>query len=1086
MSPPASSTITVPAPAHERADEAEARTARGVGLAERVAAHPLATGLAVSLLLALLASRGFLFRPGWVAYSADFSIHSSRRMELENWLTGWNHFVGDDNSPILSVAPLWLLLLSVFGTAMAQKLFVAGILFTASASAFFLGERWARDRTGSSPRSVMIGGLCALCYTINPWVATEFVHFYYVWLYALLPVTIFLMARALRADSFRLAAGNVLLVGVVAVATLTAYGLLFHLLVAGTFLAVDVVASRGRRLRRLRRSMGLGLVLLLTVAAVSAYSILPVLLGFRSTFAGGTSWALFTTEAMYVLSPFTPFFFAVRGLFRFTSAQLIELSLPRALFPVAAVVSAFPPLLVGVRLLLRRLDRRDAALLVVLGASLLIANGTNWPAGDRYATVAQGPFSSIAFVLFKGPYKLLALVVAAMVLLSIRTVIALFSAPRMRGLAVATAAGMAVWSVIMGSPLLTGDLASYMQPVEPPAGYVDALRSVESDDEEGGRAVWLPTDITGEQQPAWAPRRPALTLHGGTVTPPAAWLSPVPVSSRGTSYSPPAAGRIFDQLFTYAVMNRPDVDLARLLQLAGRAHVVLQRDVGPQRHGPGPDALGDRLSARPELSVAAETAQLTVFSAARRDAVGGADYRLAVGGHEQLLLSAAADRRGSGSEPFVLSDDMPTDRSVARRLLTGASGLWFSPGQSWEDLALNSWSEADHVYDLAAYVTTTRPLTAWRKTFFESNDWVGTTGYTGPFGGDRFGPALSGAFLFTEESATVAFRPEGTNHPADVWVRAFVNPGAGTLEVSVDGVPVGAVDLSHDPALGWKWFRMGTELDIGAGERVSLRIDSAASGPRSVSALDRVAVVPSAAVAERISELDGDAAAVPVAVGGAWESFVEDFADPTGRTRDPDTRLVDVPRGAEYRVAVSGLGGSEVLRDGSLGGVPLTPQATDGGWQYSSPVRLDADVYVLRLPGLDPRAFVTIEEVAAPGNAASGPTPTARPAASRELQAFLEPFNPGWRVSGDDAMAHVRLNGFVNGFLVDEPQPVEFGPDEWVRRGRWVSLVAASFAVVAGIVLSRGREDRRRRRRASAPRHRRTRAGRTTRGEPAP
>ena len=1082
MSPPASSTITVPAPARQRTDDAG--TARGARLAERVAAHPLATGLTVSLVLALLASRGFLFRPGWIAYSADFSIHSSRRMELENWLTGWNHFVGDDNSPILSVAPLWLLLLSVFGTAMAQKLFVAGILFTASASAFFLGERWARERPDSSPRSVTIGALCALCYTVNPWVATEFVHFYYVWLYALLPVTIFLLARALRADSFRRAAGNILLVGVVAVATLTAYGLLFHLLVAGTFLAVDVVASRGRRLRRLRRSAALGLMLVLTVAAVSSYSILPVLLGFRSSFVGGTSWALFTTEAMYVLSPFTPFFFAVRGLFRFTSAQLIELSLPRVLFPVAAVVSAFPPLVVGIGLLLRRLDRRDAALLVVLGASLLIANGTNWPAGDRYATVAQGPFSSIAFVLFKGPYKLLALVVAAMVLLSIRTVIALFAAPRMRGLAVTTAAGMAVWSMVMGSPLLTGDLAAYMRPVEPPAGYVDALRSV-AYSEEGGRAVWLPTDITGEQQPAWAPPRRALTLHGGTVTPPAAWLSPVPVSSRGTSYSPPAAGRIFDQLFTYAVMNRPDVDLARLLHLAGRAHVVLQRDVGPQRHGPGPDALGDRLRARPELSVEGETPQLAVFSAARRDAVGGGDYRLAVGGHEQLLLSAAADGRGSGSEPLVLSDDMPTDRSVARRLLTGASRFWFSPGQSWQDLVLNGWSDTEHVHDLAPYVTTTTPLTPWRKTFFESNDWVGTTGYTGPFGGERFGPALSGTFLFTEESATVAFRPGATDDPADIWVRAFVNPGAGTLEVSVNGVPTGLVDLSHDPALGWKWFRMGAQVDMDPGAQVSLRIETAATGPRSVSALDRVAVVPSAAVAERISEVDGAAAAVPVAVGGAWDSFVGDFAGPPGRTRDPDGRLVDVPRRAEYRVAVSGLGGAEAFRDASLGGVPLTAQATAGGWQYSGPVRLDADVYVLRLMGLDPRAFVTIEEIAAPGHATSGPDPTAR-RPPPEMQAFLEPFNPGWQVTGDDPAAHVRLNGFVNGFLVREPQPVEFGPDEWVRRGRWISLVAAVSAVVAGIVLSSGRAARSRPRRRSVPRHRRSRRPRPAGDEPEP
>lgn len=1011
-----------------------------------------------SLLLALFASRGFLFRPGWIAYSADFSVHSSRRLELENWLTGWNHFVGDDNSPILSAAPVWLLLLSVVGTALAQKLFVLGILFTASASAFFVAERWARVENRPSQRSVLIGALCGLCYTINPWVATEIIHYLYVWMYALLPVTVFFMARAVRSDSTSAAIGNVLLVGVVAVATFTAYGLLFHLLVAGLFLAVDVVASRGERGASIRRAVLLLITLLVTAATVGSYSTLPVLLGFESSFVGGTSWALFTTEAMFILSPFTPFTHAVRGMFRFTTAQLLVQTLPRPLFLVAGVLSSVPLLLVGARVLVRRIDRRDVVLLALLVFSLLIANGTNWPTGRHYATIAQGPFGFIAFVLFKGPYKLVALVVAALVLLSTRTVIALFAAPALRAVALTSAAGMVLWSVLLGSPLLTGDLASYMRPVEPPPGYLETLRSISGSDLEGGRAVWLPTDISGEQHPAWAPRRRMLSLIGGTVSPPGGWLGQSPVSSRGTSYSPPAAGRIFDQLFTYALMNRPDVDLASLLRLAGRAHVVVQRDVVPQRYGAEAGALAAQLRSHPELQLVAETPQLLVFSALPRHSVMGPGYRLAVGGHEQLLLSAAAGRDGGGSERAVLANDMPTDRPIARQLVEGASRLYFSPGQDWQDLALNSWPAPGQLYALASYVAVTDPLSPWNKTFFESNQWVGTTAHTGWFDGQRFGPALSGPFLFTTDSATVGFRARAAARAADVWVRAFVNPGAGGLEVSVGDRPVRAVSLSNDPALGWKWFRLHQKVEIAAGEEVSVRVVAAARGVRSVSAVDQVAVLPGGAMPDRVDQLKEQAAGVPVGIGGAWDSFLTVPAGLPGAGPDPAAaRLVQVPRPGAYRVGVSGLSGPDVFANASVGGAPLAQDGTDGGWRYSRAVDLRAESYVLRLPGLDPRAFVTLEEVspALAGEVRAG-TRAAPPSSSR-LRSFSEPFNGGWRVNGGEPGTHFRLSGFVNGFLVDEPGDVYFGPDAWVRRARFISLAAATVAVVAGIALSGGR-----------------------------
>jgi hypothetical protein len=900
-------------------------------------------GVILTLVLPAVVVRGVVFVPGWIEYSADFSVNINRTIELQQWSSGWNGFLGDVNSATLSFAPLFLIPLQALGTADTEKI----LLFTTYAlmvgSSYFGLRSWLLD-LGLGRVAYVASPLGAILYLLNPWVASESVHLLYLWLYALLPVTFHCVRRSVVAGQLSHAIGWAWLAGLSTVGTLTAYGIAFH-----GILSLIVVLVNARH--SLARTVMIWFTYSASAVAGSAYWLLPVLIGFRQTFQTGTSSALFTTRDMYVLSPYSALPFAIRGIYRSWTTGLASQVVDDRLIAVALVAGVALPMSASWAALALG-NRADAAVvaLSILGAiSLVMANGTEPPVGDVYARLASAPFvRQIAFVLFKGPYKWVPVALFVMLFLGTAALAALMSSARRvpRALGGVTTVLLFLWAGVLGSPLLTGNLANYMQPVNPPESLRSSLAAIATlGAGEGGKAIWLPFSVTGNPlNPAWVPSRVQVPLIDGGVPPVASWEAPSPISSRGVSWLGPAPGRIRDQLIERVLLNDPTAELGSLMTALGCRLIVVRMDVS---EGP---PLASLIAIHGDVRLAIQDRYFAVFvSTVAQQTVQAFSPTILVAGLDSLALGSAA-QPGLGRRSYVLASDIPGGRQDL--FMSSASAIWFGPGKVWADLALDTWSGKGRILNVADYVGDTVPLSSWDKDSFDSSRWIPAR--LAGLSGSLFDPSKAAVFLVADRPATTTLPLTADDAGSEVWARVFVSPLGNSVAAWVSGSQKATSRTFAGTTMGWQWMRL-----LQLPSQIHSQLQLSVLGQ--LSAIDQVAIIPSGGVEGAIS----------------WLKSLSASAD-----------------------IVSENSGQRLARPVVIAGA-------------------------------------------------------AHPSQFQQLN-YFENFDPGWLAKGGQTELHYRANGFINGY-VGHWQPGAkvayfFSPDDWIARGRLVSM-AVLILTVCGFVL---------------------------------
>jgi len=845
----------------------------GKGFAERIASfrlpEPLLGGL-VALLITGVIVRGIILVNGWVEYTADFMVNIHRSTELSQWSTAWNPIIGDDNSAVLSLSPPFLLLIHFMDAGAAEKVLLSLAYFTMAFGSFWAMRAWLREHV--TGRAAFLGAVAvSYIYTVNPWVAAESVHLYYLFLYALIPLTFHFVRTALTAKRWHGAAARGAVAGLTTTLTMTAYGILFHSILVTFMLLGFLVAHRPWRM-----ALGRTAVTVVAFAAgllsTSLYWILPTELGFHADFSSGTSWALFTTKDIYFLSPYTGFADAVRGMYDRASQILVQ-SLPTAVIWIgmicgfALIAAALWSLLAG------RVGRTGWTLAAAGAFFLILANGTGFPVGDRYALLSGAPgISNVAFVLLKGPYKLVPLALFCLIFLAGFGMVVARRSRRGRTAVVTLGAALAAWSVIMGNPLLTGDLQGYMQPLQPPQGYVAAVdrQAASMPSGDGQRTVWLPVDTTGAAAPpSWAPGRTLLPLLSGTVPPLPAWTSAGPISSRGVTWLGPSGGRIFDLFIEQTILDNPNANVAELLRSAGRSDIVVRHDAGDPA-----GALAQALAARSDMQLVDDNEWIATFRATGSASGGGGAPGVIVGGLDQSAVESARDSGGVPARNYIFSTDVGGAQApLGRSVLGSAAEVSFAPGKSWSDLALDTWDGPGRIVAAASTLRLTVPLSDWDKDSTDSHTWVPSR--LAAYPGQRFDPA-SGAVAVAGGFATLDIPCQGLHGPHEVWVRAFVLPTGLAVTTSLNDHPLGFATTSADVVQGWRWLNLGVAtLDDRARLAVSVQGTS--------SAIDRIALVPTGAVDHQITAMQEQLATAEITSGGIWSDL------PTSPTTIPWT-----------------------------------------------------------------------------------------------------------------------------------------------------------------------------------------------------
>ena len=829
----------------------------------------LCSGTAVGVLwlpaaLTLVVLRGVLFHKGWIEYSADFTVNIHHAAEWQNWATAWNSALGMDNSATLSEAPPNLLFFSLFSTAVGQKVML-GLAYFTMGSTMFSTMRWWLRRLRGTEVPIVWPLLASAVFTINGWVAVETLHWYYLWMYALLPLTFRLAIKSLEADEWLTCALWSMLAGTIAIATFTAFGIAFHSILVGILVVVWLLSPPHRWAQRLRRAIWVLATFVAGVCASGMYWLLPTLFGFHSNYANGTSWAIFNTQSMFILSPYTPIYDTIRGMYDQVSGVLATLAVGHIGWIIGAGLMF---MLVALAMTGLFLDGRDWTITGVATAGLVflfIANGTNVPLGSTYARIASAPgLRQLAYVLFKGPYKLVPETIFCLFLLGFAALAGRHqtSSGSVRVLKGVSVVALVAGCFLVGSPLLTGNLDGYITPVQPPKQYVAALDQLgQIQSRQPGSTVWLPLDSSGDGAPPdWGPRRAQLPLIGGQLPPETAWLAPPPVSSRSVTWAGPASGRLYDELLSDALENVPESNLGELLTAGGRRYVAVRLDAGA-----AVAADAKLLSTTLGLTRIDANPWLDAYKASSNTVATPQSVDVGVGGLDQLVIASGRGSSSPSSRPIVFATDLPSSTRTRQEVLDQASEVSFSPGQGWNDLALDAWSGPGTVLDLANSVSETVPLTAWQKSALDSNDWLPMQ--LAGLEGQLFSPSIAPTFLSANGPASTTEKVCSSSTGDEVWIRHFVSPLGGGVRVSVDGNSAGSLSNTATSVGGWVWGKLATLQPSSGCHTIGIHVDGGLSG------LDQMAVVPTGAVAKAVTLEQTLLAASDVSSGGYWDEL---------------------------------------------------------------------------------------------------------------------------------------------------------------------------------------------------------------------
>jgi hypothetical protein len=679
----------------------------------------------------------------------------------------------------------------------------------------------------------------------------------YLWLYALLPITFHCVRRSVASRHIPQALGWAWLAGLSTIATMTAYGIAFH----GILVFIIVLAHIPRSAPR---AVQLWLTYSASAIAGSSYWLLAELIGFRQTFQNGTSWALFTTKDMYILSPTSALPFAIRGVYRDWTAALASQVFDNRLIAVALLAGFALPIsaVLAPPALAKRAGATGAALLVVGAISLVMANGTGPPVGDAYARLASAPFvSQVAFVLFKGPYKWVPLAVFVMLFMGTAAVSALLTSTRRtaRALGTTAAIGLVVWAFVLGSPLLTGDLAHYMRPVQPPDSLRPSLSEIATltaDDET--KAIWLPFSTTGDPlNPPWVPSRAHLPLIDGGVPPVTSWEAPSPISSRGVSWLGPASGRTRDQLIENILLDDPEAELGSLMTALGCRLIVIRMDVSA-----GP-ALARLVAGHLDVRLAFQDRYFAVFkSIVPQQTVQSFSPAVLVAGLDSLAVGSSIAGPAPALRPYVLASDIPA--GFEDLFISSASELWFGPGKGWADLALDIWRGSGRIVNAADIVSDTVPLSAWDKDSFNSNLWVPAR--LAGLKGSLFEPSKAPVFLVAARPAELTLPLHADDAGSEVWARIFVSPLGDTASAWASGAEKATTNTLANTTMGWQWTRL-LRLPNNSQSQLHLSVTG------QLSAIDQVAIVPNGAVATAVARLKQLSASADIVSGGPWQAL---------------------------------------------------------------------------------------------------------------------------------------------------------------------------------------------------------------------
>ena len=812
--------------------------------------------LLLSLTLAFIILRSTLSEPGLIEWTADFSLHYDISWERSFRFSTWNSYVFDlDNSAVLSMLSVYSWLLMLPTSEVAQRVILFMTFTLTSMSMFFVVFLWTKKRFVSPFIAYAAAIIASLIYTINPWVASETVHLFMLWTYALTPLIFYFTLEGVTCESWKRSARCALILTILIILNGHAHGILYSLLLVFLLMFFSIFFSKTRK--QVRQYISNSLILLLVIAVFSsllaAYWLLPYVFYFRPYIFQGQTWAIFKVSDIFAISPAIGGIFNVIRLHYPWTGEFLAGPLPTTFSPIMAFLSLSMPITAASAILLRKKDKTVMILSILALLFMFLANGSEPPLGGLYVWLAfNAPIiSSLNWVLFKTPYVYLGYLsfsyaflngITASELLSksslIKGRLKLYRLPKnpikkSMFVSLILLAILAFPALLNGNILLSGDLNGYYSPFTLPPEYQEANNWLSS---RGGdfRVAWLPpsSDVF------WSPyaKLPAIP-NRNEISPLPQWASSEPVLSLGVTYLLPTHARIFPQYFVYdALLNNKTLSAGKLYGLANVKYIEYHNDTRDSENFRG---VYESLLRQQDLNLTFNENYLSIFTNehsspyiyATKSAI------INVGGLDALVPLSNIESYVPYELPIVFLEQFPTTKEEINALLDFGSILQFYGGKDFDDLALSTLG-SNYIFAPSDYLVETAPLSPWDIDFFYSHLWVPAR--LGQFQGAKYDFDLNKKIIFASEPAELSFwttTPQTSGY--DIWVRTLLNPKGGKISTLIDDEPLGEVATLSTTLKGFKWIKSG-EAQLPKGKhKITISNDAG------FNAINLVAVVPS-------------------------------------------------------------------------------------------------------------------------------------------------------------------------------------------------------------------------------------------------
>jgi len=993
-------------------------------------------GAVLGLGAGLIFLRGFIFSPGLAQYFDLQWWYSSRQYPMHYM---WGEFI---QAPEFINHVLRYPLIYLFPAEVSERLVYLFIFTVMGLSMFFAAYKLTARRHSTAKVPLIAATLATLFFVMNPIVCVRMWNYLVLWFYAFMPLLLYFSYIAFRdigsfkrIDFFKKAIPVAL---VLFLMSATPRMPLFFPIFGLAFLAG---VSRPYW-EYIKRSALFSLVTMVLYVAFSAFWVVPIAMGadtspywyimargyldFVSQFV--SMWRMFTLQPTEGVSFLTNIYTATGAL--------------EVVWKVCVIATPF----IALSALLLRRSKLIVWLALFALAFAFLSKGNSPPFGRFYEwLVFDAPVLSSFGYQFRSPpewalslmfcYSMLIGFTASYFLGWIKSRVS--SVGLKSGIFAATIIILIAVAMIIGYPLLNGNLSGTMEPKTLNSGWVDFNRWME-DEGSDCKITMCPGP------PIWGPPKPMFPHYSSGMKPAHSPLLP---------------------MFLYRALERGYTMRFGELQTPWNARYVVVW-AGPFNREQDDLRLIKQFGS---IMVYENLAQCAQVEASKQSVV-------VLGGVDMMLSLIAIDSYDVVDSSAVFVDQLVENGAY----LSTADVVVSSQGNL--DLYL---SQLDGEYIVAPFDAVDREYTGWVKATAEDIQ-LGVWHYYLDIVGLENWQYDYGRYLVRSQS------PEPLNMPFevecdgdyDIVVRCLHSAEGEMIKLSLDGESVGDV-ITKDQVTEFRWDNVGT-FTLEAGEHM-LTLDST----HRLEAVNLFAVLPHGVLEQYEEHVDNVITNKRLAYvwegetvfNQSWAEISQEYGGEASRGRvlvlsegSQTNREVEVARSGNYKMGLR-LSGSAVVsiddEDFSIGSsslnfayigpvyldkgkhsIGVTPAAggtckIDVIWLYSVDdgdekvedifTSDDVPASVLRYEKVDPTKYrVTVN--------ATGPF----------MMAFAEAYDRLWvaRVNGREYKS-VPLNSMVNGFWIDEKGEleitIEFKTQQWFYYG--VTVTVLSLLAAFGFLL---------------------------------